>query len=286
MLPKSRFSTRPVLIIPALISLASLIGITIPAKSAHGEEISGLEIMTQVDQREDGDDQVSRAVFELINKRGQKRVRDTIRLWKDYEGKESFDTKMITFFESPPDVKGTGFLSWSYWDEDKDDDQWLYLPALRKVRRIAAGNKGDYFMGTDFTYDDMGERKVEEDRHTLVRSEIYNNADCYVVESVSKNKGYIYSKKLSWVNKKQWIPLKVDYYDRKDKLLKTLQMDWQLISDIWTWKKAEMANHQTGHRTTIEISEIAINVGLEDGDFMERGLKRGYRKQTHDPQLH
>lgn len=254
--------------------LASLIFFAVPG----GAEISGLDIMTRVDERDDGDDQVSRAVFELINKRGQKRVRETIRLWKDYENREGFDTKMITFFESPPDVKNTGFLSWSYWDEEKDDDQWLYLPALRKIRRIAASNKGDHFMGTDFTYDDMGERKVEEDRHILLRSEAYQETDCYVVESIPKKAKYIYSRKITWVDKKHWIPLKVDYYDRKDRLLKTLQTDWQLIDDIWTWKRSEMANHLTGHRTVIEITEANLNVGLTDSDFVERTLKRGYRR--------
>jgi len=272
MTPKNRFKTNPVLIF-----LTFSIVTIFTASFANADDISGQEIMTTVDQREDGDDQISRAIFVLINKRGQKRIRDTLRLWKDYEGREGFDAKMINFFESPPDVKGTGFLSWSYWNEDKDDDQWLYLPALRKVRRISASNKGDYFMGTDFTYDDMGERKVEEDQHTLIRSEIYNDTDCYVVESVPKKKGYIYSKKMTWVNKKQWIPIKVDYYDRKNRLLKTLNTDWQLISGIWSWEKAEMKNHRTGHRTIIEIKEIEINVGLKESDFTERVLKRGYK---------
>jgi len=145
------------------------------------------------------------------------------------------------------------------------------------VRRISASNKCDYFMGTDFTYDDMGERKVEEDQHTLVRSEAFKNADCYVVKSVPREKGYIYSKKLTWVDKKQWIPLKVDYYDRKERLLKTLNTDWQLINEIWSWEKAEMKNHRTGHRTIIEIGEIEINVGLKESDFTERVLKRGYK---------
>lgn len=140
---------------------------------------------------------------------------------------------MITFFESPPDVKGTGFLSWSYVDEDKDDDQWLYLPALRKVRRIAASNKGDSFMGSDFTYDDMGERKVEEDNHTLLKSENLKDTDCYVVESVPKKKGYIYSKKITWVYKANLIPIKVDYYDRKGRFLKTLETEWQKVGGIW-----------------------------------------------------
>jgi len=245
--------------------------------SSYAQKITGLEIMTRVDQQESGDDQNSNATFHLINKRGQKRVRDTIRLWKDYNGKDGFDAKMITFFKSPPDVRGTGFLSWSYWDDKKDDDQWLYLPALRKVRRIASSNKGDYFMGTDFTYDDMGERKVREDHHTLVKEETYENVDCYIVESIPKEKGYIYSKKLTWVDKVNWLTLKVDYYDRKEKFLKTLKTKWQMVDGIWTWKRSEMKNHRTGHKTIIEIKDVKLNTGLTDRVFTERTLKRGIK---------
>ncbi len=247
------------------------------APSTAQNDLTGMEIMTKVDERDDGDDQRSSAIFQLTNKRGQKRIRDTIRLWKDYNGKNGLDAKMITFFNSPPDIKGTGFLSWSYWDDNKDDDQWLYLPALRKVRRISSSNKGDHFMGTDFTYDDMGERKIEEDNHTLLKNDNYNDTICYVVESISKKKKYIYSKKITWVDKQNWIPLKVDYFDRKGKALKTLNIKWKLVDNIWTWGKAEMANHQTGHKTIIEIKDIKINTGIEDGILMERTLKRGLR---------
>ena len=264
---------------PQAILLGLALVLTMTTNNVGADEITGLEIMTRVDQREDGTDQVSRAVFELVNKRGQKRVRDTIRLWKDYSGEKGLDAKMITFFESPPDVKGTGFLSWSYWDEEKDDDQWLYLPALRKVRRIAASKKGNAFMGTDFTYDDMGERKIEEDHHKLLKSENHNNVDCYVIESVPQKTGYIYSKKLTWVNKKNWTPLKVDYYDRKGRFLKTLKTDWQLVDGIWSWEKSVMQNHLTGHKTIIEIADIDINTGLDERVFTERTLKRGYKQK-------
>jgi outer membrane lipoprotein-sorting protein len=145
------------------------------------------------------------------------------------------------------------------------------------VRRIAASKKGDAFMGTDFTYDDMGERKVEEDHHKLIKSETHSKVDCYLIESTPNKKGYIYSKKLTWVDKINWIPIKVDYYDRKGRFLKTLQTDWQQLDGIWTWEKAVMENHLSGHKTIIAIEEIKINTGLEDRVFMERTLKRGYK---------
>lgn len=183
---------------------------------------------------------------------------------------------MVTFFQSPPDVKGTGFLSWSYADDSKDDDQWLFLPALRKVRRISAGNKNDYFMGSDFTYDDMGERKVSEDTHKRVKSEVLNGVDCWVVESLPKKRG-MYSKRLTWVEKTNWLIQKVDYYDRKDRHLKTLYMTWQKVKGLWTWKRGEMKNHLTKHATLIDITDVRVNTGVKNRAFTERTLKRGLK---------
>ena len=273
-----RLALRPITREIILLSILFVFTALMSSKS-DVQAPNGLEIMTRVDQRDDGDDQQSTALFQLVNKRGQKRLRHTVRLWKDYDGADGLDAKMITFFQSPPDVKGTGFLSWSYVAGEKDDDQWLYLPALRKVRRIASSDKGDSFMGTDFTYDDMGERKVEEDNHTLLRSEPLRDADCYVVDSVPKKEGYIYSKKITWVDKANWIPLKVDYYDRKGRLLKTLETEWQIVNGIWSWLQAEMKNHLTGHKTLIEIKDVKVNTGLANRTFTKRTLEKGVRRR-------
>ncbi|MFC1853367.1 outer membrane lipoprotein-sorting protein [candidate division CSSED10-310 bacterium] len=253
----------------------ALSSIMIVGLSSGAEELSGLQLMKMVDERDDGEDQTSKATFELINKRNQKRIRETVRVWKDYEGQEGYDAKMITFFESPPDVKGTGFMSWSYEDQNKDDDQWLYLPALRKVRLIASSDKGKSFMGSDFTYDDMGDRKVEQDTHTLLKTENLNNRECYVVESVPIEKRYIYSKKVTWVDKKNLIPVKVEYFDRKKRHLKTLETEWQQVNNIWTWKRSVMSNHLTRHQTIIEIKEVELNKNVSDSIFNKRTLEKG-----------
>ena len=253
------------------------------ASNTEAAELKGIDIMTRADNLESGEDSHSYAIFELINKRGRKRVRKTMRFFKDYKGKSGFDSKMITFFQSPPDVKGTGFLSWTYADESKDDKQWLYLSALRRVRRIASSSQDDNFMGTDFTYDDLGDRKISEDTHRLLKSDTLNGTDCYVVESVPKKKDYIYSKKRVWVDKKNWLVLKVDFYDRKDRLLKTLNTEWQQLDDLWTWKESKMENHLTGHSTVISVKKVMMNADLEDKHFNERSLKRGIKcRSCHD----
>jgi len=238
------------------------------------QELSGLQIMINEDTREDGDDQISSSIFYLINKRGQKRIRDTVRKWKDYDGKDGFDEKTIIFFQSPPEVQGTGFLNWSYPDITKDDDQWLYLPALRKIKRISASDKEDSFMGTDFTFDDMGDREVEEDTHKRIGQETFENKKCYIVESTPKEKDYMYSKKLVWVVDREWIIPKVEFYDRKGRLLKHLKVQWHKVQGIWTWKGCVMKNVQTGHQTIIEVKDTKFNLGYKDNLFTQRTLRR------------
>lgn len=238
------------------------------------QELNGLQIMVIEDNREDGDDQNSSSLFHLINKRGQKRLRDTVRRWKDYDGKKGFDEKTIIFFQSPPEVQGTGFLNWSYPDINKDDDQWLYLPALRKIKRISASDKEDSFMGTDFTFDDMGDREVEEDTHKLIRQDTFEGNKCFIVESTPKEKNYIYSKKLVWVINGEWIIPKTEYYNRKGKLLKHLHVQWHKVQGIWSWKDVVMKNVQTGHQTHIAVKDTKFNLGFKDALFTQRTLRR------------
>ena len=177
----------------SLISVPLLFLFDISASTLASQGLTGHQIMINEDNREDGDDQTSKGKFHLINKKGQERLRDTKRMWKDYDGKDGFKEKDIIIFKSPQDLKGTGFLNWSYTDITKDDDQWLYLPGFRKVRRIPASDKEDSFVGTDFTFDDMGEREVEEDTHKLITMEVFEYRNCFVVESIPKEMGYIYS---------------------------------------------------------------------------------------------
>ena len=136
--------------------------------TVNAGELNGRKIMTLADERPDGDDRHSVMKMTLINKRGRKRIREVENYSKDY-GK---DKKSVMVFKQPADVKGTAFLSWDYDDPAKDDDKWLYMPAMKKVRRISGSSTNEYFMGTDFTYDDMGDRNVDEDIHTLLGNEV------------------------------------------------------------------------------------------------------------------
>ncbi len=252
--------------------MLSVMFLSIAAEINAQEKITGQKIIENVYYRDSGEDITSDLTMTLINSRGDTRVREIKQYGKDY-GK---DEKSIMFFISPADVRNTSFMNWSYDAEGKDDDQWIYLPALKKIKRISSDSKSDYFMGSDFTYDDLGDRHPSEDTHKLIREENLDSEDCYVVESISKENDYMYSKTLTWVIKDKWIGLKKEFYDEDGEHLKTLSVGkFEMIDGYWTILNSNMHNIQKGHKTVMELSDVKINTGIDDGKFTERIMKRG-----------
>ena len=246
---------------------------------SYSEELSGLEVMNRVDNRDDGDDLIQKIHQKLIDKRGGVREREMISFRKDY-GK---DSKSISYFLSPANIRDTALLTWDYDGVEKDDDQWLYLPALKKVRRISSSDRGDYFMGTDFTFEDIKQTPELEDYNwTLTGSETVDGHDCWVVEgepktdALKKNLGY--SKTRGLIRKDINMTIRTDYWDRKGQELKHFSIiELVQIDGIWTGTKMVMENIQTKHRTEMMFSDHKYNSGLSDRSFSERMLKRGYR---------
>ncbi|KGN97052.1 hypothetical protein HQ36_08455 [Porphyromonas gingivicanis] len=255
--------------IVGIILIASLVAIT-------GWAQTGREIAQKVKDRPDGDTRQSELVMQLINKRGSVRERKLTSYSID-TGKDKKDRKGIMFFQFPSDVKGTGFLTWDYEDPKKDDDKWLYLPAMKKTRRISGSSaKTEYFMGSDFTYDDMGQRNVDEDVHTLLGEEEYQGHRCWKLESIPVDKRSIYSKKIAWIRKDCLIPVKVEYYDKMGKLHRLLELS--LISNVegyWVAQKLHMKNVQSGHQTILEIKNPKYNLPLEESKFNVTTLEKG-----------
>jgi len=236
-----------------------------------GQSLTGKQIIEKVYNRPAGDDQTSELVMTLINKSGAQRIREVKQFTKDLGDVE----KSIMFFLSPADVKNTSFMSWEY-DSDQSDDQWIYLPALKKTKRISSDSKSDYFMGSDFTYDDLGDRKLEDDTHKLLREESMDDKECYVVESVSKDEDYMYTKTLVWIDKSNFVGVKKEFYDEDEDLLKILTIkEVENKSGIWVITNSEMKNVQKNHRTTIVLSNIQINTGMSASLFTERIMMRG-----------
>ncbi|MFQ6113412.1 MAG: outer membrane lipoprotein-sorting protein, partial [bacterium] len=170
------------------------------------------------------------------------------------------------------------FMVWKYLG--KNDDRWLYVPAIKLVRRIAANDKNSSFVGSDFTYEDVSGREVTEDTHTLRGEEALKGKTVYVVESVPKEeKSAYYSRKVSWIDKETFLPLKEEYYDKRGDLYKTFTADKiETVQGIATIMQRTMVNAQNGHRTVVTFEAVKYNVGLKEDIFSERYLRSAPRE--------
>lgn len=234
-------------------------------------QLTGKQIVDKAYNRANGNDQTSELTMTLTNSRGQTRVRIIKQFSKDFGDVE----KSIMFFLSPADVKNTSFMNWTY-DSDQADDQWIYLPALKRTKRISSDSKSDYFMGSDFTYDDLGDRKLNADNHKLLREEKIDSKTCYVVESESKDEEYMYSKTVSWIDKSSFIGVKKEFYDEDGELLKILSIKKiEKISDFDVITNSEMKNVQKNHTTSMVLKNVKINTGISNSKFSERMMTRG-----------
>jgi uncharacterized protein len=221
-------------------------------------------------------DSTSGAEFVLINATGQQRIRDTDGQTKLIPG--TTDNRRLVTFLSPADVRGTKTLLIEH--SAADDDMWIYLPAMKKVRRLVASNKKDSFVGTDFSYGDVIGHKVEDWNQKVVRQEQADGKDCYVVESTPKrpevadNTGY--SKRISWIDKVSFVAIRGEIYDQNGELLKrTSSEDVERVdakNDKYQPMELSSENVQTGHKTIIKFKNFKANVGVGDAVFAARSL--------------
>ena len=231
------------------------------------------EVIDNVYNRPAPEDQQGKLFMTLENSRGDQRVR-TI---EQYIKEDTDETKKIMFFTAPADIRGTSFMSFSY-DSSDNDDQWIYLPALKKVKRISSGSSSDYFMGSDFTYDDMGERLPSEDTHSVLGDEIINGVHCLIIESIPLDSDTMYSRTITWVSDEYWIGMKKEFYDEDEDLLKTLTVsEFQQIDGYWMITESEMYNVQKEHKTLIELKDTVLDSGIKDTIFSTRTMTKGIR---------
>lgn len=182
--------------------------------------------------------------------------------------------KSLSIFDQPADVKGTAMLTFSHGLEP--DDQWLYLPALKKVKRISSRNKSGPFMGSTFAFEDLGSQEVEKYRYRLLREEACGDWTCHVIERIPLYPDSGYTSQIAWIDKQAYRVVKVDFYDRKEALLKTLvSSDYQqYLGRYWRPGKMEMANHLTGKSTLLKWTDYQFQTGIDDRDFRSQSLKR------------
>ncbi len=199
----------------------------------------------------------------LIKADGSEKLRD-IRFYQ-----KGSDKRLVVFL-SPADIKGVGFLSLS------EDKMYLYLPAFRKVRRIASHIKNEDFMGTDFSYEDMAETEYTDDYTATLETE---EANQYVLELKPRPDADVsYSKQRMWVDKETFIPIKTEYYSKREKLIKVLTFEnIKQVDGYWFPMKMTMETLKTGHRTVLEMDKIKHDTGLSDRFFTTRNLKKQAR---------
>ncbi len=220
----------------------------------------------------------SDATMTLINDKGQRRERKIRNLSKLQE--DGISVKLFIRFETPADVRGTTFLQ--IQQVDRDDDMWIYLPALKKTRRLVSNNKHDSFVGSDFAYADILPLKPSLFRHSLLRTEVVNGYDCFVIESVPREEGLQkdlgYSKSITWIRKDNFLELRVDYFDLDGQLLKTqTTADHKLVetnTKRWLAMQREMINHQTGHKTLINLDRIDTKAPVSSRAFAVEAMER------------
>lgn len=254
-------------LVACMISL-SIVNVT----QAETAEEKGLTIAKEVDLRDKGwKDSITEMNMELRNLQGDKSTRK-LRL-KSLETDNDGDKGLI-IFDSPRDVNGTALLSFSH--VIKPDDQWLYLPALKRVKRISSANKSGPFMGSQFAYEDLTSFEVDKYVYKYLRDEKINNIDSFVVENHPNYQYSGYSRQIVWIDKQRFIPLKIEYYDRKNDLLKTLHFGVykQYLGKYWRAHEQVMNNHQNGKTTLLALNNYQFQTGLSTKDFNKTSLKR------------
>ncbi len=257
-----------------ILSMTLVLALALGAVAGVSAQTSGQEIMEQVYNRPAPDDMTAEVTMTLTDRRGNQRVREI----EQYTMKTADGEKQLMFFTAPADVRDTSFMTWSY-DDDPDDDQWIYLPQLNRVRRIASDSKHDRFMGSDFTYDDISGRHPDEDEHELLREEQLDGRDMYVVDSRPKDTSQApFSRTVTWVDPERLLGARREYFDSRDNRYKVLELQEAAeIDGFWIIERMTMTDESRDHSTTMEIRNARLETGLDERMFSERTMTRGVR---------
>ena len=220
-----------------------------------------------------GRDGKAKVKMTTTNKQGRKRERQFIILRKDVE--DGGDQKYFVYFQRPADVRKMVFMVHKHTDPEKDDDRWLYLPALSLVKRIAAGDKRTSFVGSDFLYEDVSGRSLAEDTHELIET----TGELFVIKNVPKQPDTVeFSYFNVSIDRKTYVPMKMEFYDKKNKLYRVIESQKvEKIQDFHTVVKSVVSNLKTGSKTEMEFSNVKYDINLKD-IFTERYLHRPPRE--------
>jgi len=240
--------------------------------SANDDVKEGLRIMTEVDRRDTGwVDYTVELTMILSNARGETTEREMQMKSKETE-KDGDQTLMV--FDTPPDVRGTGLLTYTHLIGE--DDQWLYLPALKRTKRIASKNKSGPFMGSEFAYEDLSSQEVSKYSYRYLNDEKMDGDEHFIVERYPLDKNSGYTRQIAWIDKDYYRFQKIKFFDRKNKHLKTLNFhDYSIYDDrFWRASSMTMENHVNKKSTQLVWNNYQFNRGMRSQDFNKNALKR------------
>ena len=254
------------------------VGATLLTSNLMADNANARTIMEKVDARDDGQTLEQDMLMVLIDKSGKERTRDLKSYGKDM-GEDEYRTM---FFKSPADVKNTAFLTYDYDKSSKDDDQWLYLPALKKVKRIPSTDKSSSFMGSDFSYFDMTDRDLEDYDFKLIKETKVRGHDAWMIESTPRNQKVIdesgYEKTIAIVRKDNYIVVRAINFltNGKKKYLDLKKIHEE--NGVWLVDEMTMTTKKgtrTLHKTVLSFSNVTLNGSIDDGVFTTRRLEKG-----------
>jgi len=237
--------------------------------NAGAGEITGNKLAQEVFDRDRGRDAVSSAQMVLVNKSGKKRIRH----FTSQRVKENGLENQMTRFTAPADIEGTGFLTVE--KQDWETEQFLYLPALKRTRRIVSSQKAQRFVNSDFTYEDLERHPVSDYDHRITGSDKMGSLDCHILESRPKQgTDSQYSLTVSQIEKHSFVPVQVKYFDKKNTHIKTLKvLKLDKIQDIWTETVVSMEDFKKSHKTYIKIEKITYNINIDKADISRKNLE-------------
>lgn len=255
--------------------LAILIACLATTLPIHAET-TARDVLTEQSKRHRLTHETTVMAVTLIDRKGFRDKRTLRRM-----DKEQGDglTRSLTIFEAPSDIKGTALLTRE--NSGKPNDQWLYFPSQHRLQRIAQARRNGYFMGTDFTYEDMDPENLDDYTYRHVRTEILNHIDCYVIEAVPANKKLRrssgYGRRLLWIRKDLFLTLQIEFFNRQDKLIKTQEnSDWKpLENGVWRAGKSVVNNLAKQHQTEVVVTERDTKTKLPDSTFTDRNILTG-----------
>lgn len=266
-----------------LLTPIMILAVVLPGKLAAAE-LSAREVMERVDQRADGDSRIAEFTMVLIDRRDRQRSRELLIQSKDY----GEDTRTLSTFQSPADIRGTAYLNYDWDDAERDDDSWLYLPAMQRVRRIASSDTSDSFLGSDFTFADINGLELDWYDYSFVNeSEMVDGVECWVIEAVPREAvrekaedATGYSRLQAWIRKDNFVQVRAQAWELRGNRIKYFTAsDIREVQGIWTIHRQQAVTTRNGrqeHASVLQLNAIQYNAEVDDDalttDAMQRGI--------------